>query len=186
MINIGRGFRDSAVNEFHHLRHAQTNGLIVVIHLVAVSESVTIAVAIAIAIGFYRSHRRHCNHAVHGHQLAHGERYIRKLHPFLPQIANSQNCFRVTTKQHESGLKWCLRAQDITPLTQQHVSQFGGYPETNNKDGFFFHERDDEERTSLCRSSSNSRNSGHQTRVRKHDLLSLRHERMPHALCLLF
>ena len=102
------------MNEFHHLGHAQSNWFIVVIHIiaravsvaiaiavavaVAVAIAVAIAIAIAIAIGFDCSHRRNRNHAIHGNQLAHGERYVSELHPLLPQIAHGQHCFRVTTK----------------------------------------------------------------------------------------
>ena len=50
---------------------------------VAVSVTVAVSVATAVAIRFDGSHCRNCNHAVHGHQLAHGECYISKLCPFL-------------------------------------------------------------------------------------------------------
>ena len=103
------------MNELHHFRNAQANGLIFVMHTiaitiavpiaiaasvtVAVSVTVTVAVSVpvamsvtvpvamsvatAVAIRFDGSHCRNCNHAVHGHQLAHGECYISKLCPFL-------------------------------------------------------------------------------------------------------
>ena len=96
-----------------------------------------------------------------------------------PQISHRQHSLRVASKQHERCLERRLRAQDVTPLAQQYVGQFARNAEPNNEDGILFHGSGVHKKNTFMPFKFEFSNSGHQGPLGKHDLLSLRHERMP-------